>query len=402
MATASDNGAHDLQALLSSPTRDFLVRNNGDQVKVSELNGKIVGLYFAASWSPQDHQEFTLHLIDIYKKLKNNRERFEVVFITLDGEEEAFEKIFKEMPWLAIPCRDQTLNDLVTYFDISGIPTLIIMGPDGKTLHSNAIELVEELGVQAYPFNPEKSVAMEEMKEAKLETQTLESILVQVSELVGENILLYFSAKWCAPCRAFLPKLINAYHEIKAKDGAFEVIFISSDQDESSFQEFFSEMPWLALPFGDNRMAFLKKTFKIRSIPSLIAIGANGKTVTDDYKSLLVTYGANAYPFTRERVKELEEEIEKTAEGWPQKVKFALHVEHELVLSLRVDYTCDACNELGGGWSYYCEECDYDLHPMCALHPEKNTKAEETNLGDASDERSLKGWVCEGGVCTKI
>lgn len=32
MAAAVESNRHDLQSLLSSPTRDFLVRNNGDQV----------------------------------------------------------------------------------------------------------------------------------------------------------------------------------------------------------------------------------------------------------------------------------------------------------------------------------------------------------------------------------
>ena len=31
-----------------------------------------------------------------------------------------------------------------------------------------------------------------------------------------------------------------------------EIIFVSSDRDEEGFDEYFGEMPWLALPF-DNR-----------------------------------------------------------------------------------------------------------------------------------------------------
>ena len=86
------------------------------------------------------------------------------------------------------------------------------------------------------------------------------SRIYTVTDLVGKNILLYFSAHWCPPCRAFLPKLVDAYHKIKAKDDAFEVIFISSDRDQASFDEFFSGMPWLALPFGDPRKASLSRT----------------------------------------------------------------------------------------------------------------------------------------------
>ena len=33
-----------------------------------------------------------------------------------------------------------------------------------------------------------------------------------------------------------------------------EVIFFSGDQDQDKFNEYFSEMPWIALPFKDSRM----------------------------------------------------------------------------------------------------------------------------------------------------
>lgn len=190
---------------------------------------------------------------------------------------------------------------------------------------------------------------------------------VPVSELVGKNVLLYFSAHWCPRCRAFLPKLIQTYNEIKGKEDAFEVIFISSDRDEPAFQEFFSSMPWLALPYGDKRKASLSKKFKVRGIPTVIALGPTGKTVSEDCRNLIMAHGANAYPFTDERVKEIEAEIEEIAKGWPEKVKYALHEEHELVLSRRASYGCDGCQESGAGWSYYCKECDFDLHPKCAL-----------------------------------
>ncbi len=62
---------------------------------------------------------------------------------------------------------------------------------------------------------------------------------------------LYFSAHWCPPCRAFTPKLGEAYTNLVNEGKKFEVIFISSDQDEEGFQEYFSEMPFKALAFKD-------------------------------------------------------------------------------------------------------------------------------------------------------
>lgn len=105
------------------------------------------------------------------------------------------------------------------------------------------------------------------------------------------------------------------YEEIKAKDDAFEVIFISSDHNQSSFDDFFSGMPWLALPFGDERKALLQRRFKIKGIPAVVAIGPNGRTVSTQARQLIQAHGADAYPFTGERVKQLEEQLEEMAEG---------------------------------------------------------------------------------------
>ena len=79
---------------------------------------------------------------------------------------------------------------------------------------------------------------------------------VPVASLVGKTIGLYFSAEWCVPCAKFTPKLISVYEKIKhelAEKGEedFEVVLISSDRDQASFDSYYSTMPWLALPFGD-------------------------------------------------------------------------------------------------------------------------------------------------------
>jgi hypothetical protein len=55
----------------------------------------------------------------------------------------------------------------------------------------------------------------------------------------------------CPPCRGFTPALATSYTSIVAKGKSFEIVFVSSDRDEASFQSYFAEMPWLALPFAD-------------------------------------------------------------------------------------------------------------------------------------------------------
>ncbi|KAL6011444.1 hypothetical protein ACLOJK_001892 [Asimina triloba] len=316
-----------LQSILASRSRDFLISNDGNKVPVSDLEGGLVGLYFSLS-SFKSCLEFTSKLMGIYGKLKESGEKFEVVPISLDDEEQSFKESFDSMPWLALPFKDKLRDRLTRYFELQTLPTLVIIGKDGKTLMSNASEIIEDHGIDAYPFSTEKLAELADIEKAKLEARTLESLLVSgdrdffigkngikvpVADLIGKHILLYFSAQWCPPCRAFLPKLITAYHEIKAKDNAFEVIFASSDSDQASFDEFFREMPWLAIPFGDERKKSLSRTFKIMGIPALIAIGPTGKTITKDARNLIMLHGSKAYPFSEEHLKALDAEIEEMA-----------------------------------------------------------------------------------------
>ncbi|XP_034908653.1 probable nucleoredoxin 1 [Populus alba] len=392
-----------ISSILVSSSRDYVISNDGKKIPVLELEGKLVGLYFSIHTMCC---EFSPKLVELYKTLKEKRENFEVVLISLDDEEEDFKESFETMPWLALPFKDKSCEKLVRYFELGTIPNLVIIGQDGKTLNPNVAELIEDHGIEAYPFTPEKLDELAAIEKAKLESQTLESVLVNgendfvidksgskvpVSALVGKNILLYFSAQWCPPCRAFLPKLIEAYHTIKGKGNAFEVIFISSDSDQSTFDEFYSEMPWLALPFGDERKQILSRKFKIQGIPAAVAIGPSGRTITKEARMHLTAYGADAFPFTEEHLKQLEEEIEEKAKGWPEKVKHELHTEHELIRTKRKTYICNGCRETGYSWSFYCKQCDFDLHPKCALKEDD----------DAGTEKGKEGMICDGDVCRR-
>ena len=89
---------------------------------------------------------------------------------------------------------------------------------------------------------------------------------VPVSSLDGEGKVLglYFSAHWCPPCRSFTPKLAEWYSRLTTgplKD-KFEIVFVSSDKDEDSFDSYFDEMPWLALPFHEREHKVFSTTCK--------------------------------------------------------------------------------------------------------------------------------------------
>ena len=80
---------------------------------------------------------------------------------------------------------------------------------------------------------------------------------------------LYFSAKWCPPCRGFTPLLVDVYNELSPK-GDFEVVLITSDQEEEAFNRYCPKTPWLAIPFSDSAtVSKLKEKFEVSGIPHL-------------------------------------------------------------------------------------------------------------------------------------
>lgn len=94
--------------------------------------------------------------------------------IPLDDDEESFKQEFANLPWFSLPFEGQELREA----ELSEHPTLVIIQPDGKALHSNVAEAIEEHDIQAYPFTPERFAKLEKIEKANREAQTLESILV--------------------------------------------------------------------------------------------------------------------------------------------------------------------------------------------------------------------------------
>jgi nucleoredoxin len=100
--------------------------------------------------------------------------------------------------------------------------------------------------------------------------------------LQGKYVGIYFSAHWCPPCRGFTPKLAVSYEEyLQAKN--LEIVFVSSDRDEKSFNEYFAEQPWVALPYAArDKKESLSKKFKVQGIPSFVILDQEGNVVTPD------------------------------------------------------------------------------------------------------------------------
>merc|ERR1712072_1625373 len=76
---------------------------------------------------------------------------------------------------------------------------------------------------------------------------------------------------------------------MQAKGLNFEIIFASSDRDEEAFKEYYGEMPWLALPHGDQRKQQLSSLFGVNGIPSFVIIDTDGTTITKDGREAVMS-----------------------------------------------------------------------------------------------------------------
>ncbi|XP_009620045.1 probable nucleoredoxin 2 [Nicotiana tomentosiformis] len=385
--------AEDYRSILASKDSDFLLSSTGAQVKVSDLESKVVGLYFSANWYAPC-TKFTDLLINVYEQLKDHiNPGFEIVFVSSDEDSDAFNTYKSSMPWLAIPFSDlETRRALTRKFDVEGIPCLIILQPNSNkdaAVISDGVELVYRYGVQAFPFTKDRLAELKEKEKEKHDNQTLSNLLtrdgrdyllvqpgskqVPVASLVGKTVGLYFSAQWCIPAFKFTPRLMSVYQKIKQQlegkeDEDFEIVFVSSDRDQVQFLTYFETMPWLAVPYDDPTIKNLAKYFDIRGIPSLVVLGPDGKTVTKQGRSLINLYKENAYPFTKTRVGILEKQMDEVAKGLPKTEHHSGH-RHELTLVPeghgRGAFICCDCDEQGYGWAYQCLECGYEVHPKC-------------------------------------
>nr|POE96596.1 putative nucleoredoxin 2 [Quercus suber] len=309
-------------------------------VKVSDLEGKVVGLYFSANWYPPC-RNFTPVLVDMYEQIKTKGSNFEIVYVSSDEDLNAFNNYHALMPGLAIPFSDlETKKALNRKFDIEGIPCLVILQPnnnkDDATLHEG-VELVYQCGVRVFPYTKQRLENLLEEERKKHERQTLTNLItnhdrdyllghpspkqVPVASLVGKTV----GTVLLCPMKIKQMLVENGDHE------DFEIVFVSNDRNQESFDSYFNTMPWLALPFGDPTVKELAKHFDLRGIPCLIIIGPHGKTVTKQGRNLINLYQENAYPFTEAKVELLEKQMDEEAKSLPRSVYHPRH-RHELNL----------------------------------------------------------------------
>jgi thiol-disulfide isomerase/thioredoxin len=263
---------------------DHVVGPQKKEIAVESLEGKITMLYFSAHWCPPCRQ-FTPVLSKLYKSMKAEKKDFEIIFISSDKSQEEFDEYVKEHPWPALPWSQRKVKDkLSRKMKVSSIPALVILNKEGQVVSSKGRQhVMQDPDGKDFPWVPK--AVWDILHNAKLtfnDGRTLVADDLKKCDAIG----LYFSAHWCAPCRAFTPRLASVYRKLKERGTNFEIVFVSIDQAVEEFAEYFSEMPWAAMQIGDARIQELADSIGVEGIPTLVTIKPDGTIINKEAKEV--------------------------------------------------------------------------------------------------------------------
>ena len=122
---------------IGAPVLDFSQNNtDGQPVHITDFKGKYVFVDFWASWCGPCRGE-NPNVLQAYNKYKDKN--FTVIGVSLDDNGDKWKKAIKEdnMPWPQVSDLKGWKNEVSTYYGIQGIPSSLLIDPQGKIIAKN-------------------------------------------------------------------------------------------------------------------------------------------------------------------------------------------------------------------------------------------------------------------------
>lgn len=258
-------------------------QESADPVEVLTNKGTV--LFFGAHWS-EPCTKFLPKLHFFYELNPDVKTDYEIIFCSLDKNEQDYNEYVEEMPWWCLPYATSTLPKLVASLQANFLPHLVVIDMEGKIITKEGVSaLKQDPTGKKFPWRPNRIVDIipSSYRSGELSTDE-EIVLLPTNELDEKYLLLYFACRSDALSQEFTPWLVKAYNNLKTKRDNFELIFVSGDASEASYDMFLNEAPICAIPFEETEAREnLEMRLDITSYPTLVMLGPKPDDEDDNF-----------------------------------------------------------------------------------------------------------------------
>ena len=120
-----------------------ILNKEGLQINLKDINKKIIGLYFSASWCPPC-RKFTPIVSTFYEDMIEYYDDIEIIYISSDKTNNEFNEYWEEMTFLALPYIDrEKKEELTKLYEVKQIPVLVFINNNGEIITKNGKEIIQ-------------------------------------------------------------------------------------------------------------------------------------------------------------------------------------------------------------------------------------------------------------------